>query len=94
MIQNKIPIAIALSILFFLLSMPMTYVQSDKFLKTWNIRTTFDTKQGLPTTIGIVLHAGFFFLLAMAILIAKENTSQEVSKKPLIEKPESSVPLK
>jgi len=84
-------IALALSILFFLLSMPFAYIQSDKALASFKIRTTFDTRQGLPTTIGLLVHSGVFLVIACTILMFKlEAESSKLAQKS-IDKPEGTI---
>lgn len=93
MIQNKLFIAVALSIVFFILSMPMAYTESDKVLRSLKIRTTFDTRQGIPTTIGLILHAVLFFVIALGILLLKLPSKEIEQPEKHIDKPEHVVKL-
>lgn len=54
----NITLIVLATMLFVLLSMPNTYVLSNKM-----VRTTFDDTPGLPTIRGLLIHGGLFFAL-------------------------------
>lgn len=60
-------ISILLGLAFIALSLPQTYVYTDKLLKSI-VRMTYDDAQGMPTIYGILIHA-FAFVLLYEILV-------------------------
>lgn len=78
-------IAIILSIMFVILSLPKVYIFTDSVIPKNYIRITFDNCPGVPTTQGIIIHAFIFFIFAFIILFFKyeskiEKNTKEINK--------------
>jgi UDP-N-acetylmuramyl pentapeptide phosphotransferase/UDP-N-acetylglucosamine-1-phosphate transferase len=65
-------ISLLLAIGFIIISHPQTYAYSDQLLKRFRIRTTYDNASGLPTMMGLFIHAGVMMMLAMILLHKKQ----------------------
>jgi len=75
-------LSILLAILFVILSLPTTYIWSDRICKPF-IRTTYDNCPGLPTTWTHVIHGIGFALVAFVILYLKDVDFQTPSSAPV-----------
>lgn len=79
--------AIILGLLFFVLSLPVSFQTTTTWLKPLRICTTFLDRQGLPTMTGSLIHTAVFTLLALILLSYKAEQPSTLPKK--IEKPET-----
>lgn len=70
--QKKFYISVLLGILYVILSLPTTFLWSDKLLKGMSIRTTYDNAPGLPTVWGNVAHGILFIFISYIILAQKD----------------------
>jgi hypothetical protein len=66
--KKKSVLAIVISLIFILLSLPYTYQYFDKISKKAGIRFSFDDCPGVPTITGIVFNAILIGLILRCIL--------------------------
>ena len=77
---KKVYTSVLIAIIFILGSLPITYTLSDKVLKYFKVRTTFDNCPGLPTIPGLLIHAILVALTVYVILLYKEKTENPPMK--------------
>jgi hypothetical protein len=61
------------SIIYVLLSTPNALSFTDNLTKKFNIRTTYDNCEGLPTLYGLVIHGFILCIITFFILSWKDN---------------------
>lgn len=85
MSTHQLKQSLILGLLFFILTLPFTYEQSNLLLHN---RITHSDRQGLPTLLGSLVHTLVFVVLAFGLLVWKtERVTPE--EKIKIEKPET-----
>lgn len=82
--------SLILGLLFFILTLPFTYEQTDKVFQRFHLRTTFSDRLGLPTLVGSLSHAIVFMVLCFGLLVLKPQPTQP-EEKIKIEKPNTIV---
>lgn len=80
--KKKIMLACLLALLFVLCSLPKTYTLTDTYLKPIGIRTSFDNVQGMPSILGVFLHAIVFFVLVLISLLLKDKSPSSSPSHP------------
>lgn len=88
--MNKLYLALLLAILYVLLSLPLVYETTNKFMGH-SMMITYPNCPGLPTLTGTLAHGTVFLVLAYILLRMKDEWVVAAVARPIkIEKPTQS----